>query len=423
MEQFLLIAIIAAFIIGFGSVSGRLQKTVITAPMAFALFGLLISVDVLGLIEMGIGGEFLNIIAELTLILILFTDASRIDLKLLRREHDIPLRLLAIGLPLTMIGGALLAAVMLNFVNIWEGAILAVMLAPTDAALGQAVVSSPGVPVRIRQALNVESGLNDGIALPFLLFFIAAAGAAERPDIAYWIRFGAGQIILGPIVGAAVGYFGGKLIARAEQQEWVAESFQRLVALGLALLAFALAELIGGNGFIAAFCAGLVLGNLFQQVCGRLHSFAEAEGQLLMLLTFLIYGSVMLLPALQNITWTIALYAILSLTVVRLVPVAISLIGMRLQLETIAFLGWFGPRGIASIIYGLIVLEEEALSGREAINTVMVITVFFSIIAHGLTANPWARRYGSRAESMKDDEPHLPELKPVTEMPVRVRET
>lgn len=419
MEAHLTIAAIALFILAFAVVSGRLQTTVITPPMAFVLFGLLISRHGLGLVGGDIDNEVVNFIAELTLVLILFTDASRINLKLLRKEHNIPLRLLAVGLPLTMLAGALLAAVMFEFVNFWQAVILAIILVPTDAALGQAVISSPKVPVRIRQALNIESGLNDGIALPILLFFVAVAGAAEQPDYSYWFRFGAGQLILGPVAGVAVGYFGGRLVAWSEDKGWTAETFQKLSALGLSLLAFAGAELIGGNGFIAAFCAGLILGNFFPKVCQRLYAFAEAEGQLFTLTTFTIFGAVMVFPALANFNWTIALYALLSLTLVRMIPAAISLIGLRLQPLTITFLGWFGPRGVASIIYGLIILEESALQGRELIFTVMSITVFFSIFAHGFTAVPAANQYGAHAESMQD-EPDMPELLPVPEMPVRL---
>ena len=413
-------ALVALFILGFGVISGRIQKTVITPPMVFVAFGLLISNRVLGLVEPEIENEFINTVAELTLILILFTDASRIDLKLLRREHDIPIRLLAIGLPLTMLLGAILAALFFDFMNFWEAMVLAIILAPTDAALGQAVVSSPRVPVRIRQALNVESGLNDGIALPFLLFFISLAGAAEETaSTGFWLTFAAGQIILGPIVGIIVGYFGGQLVGWAERKEWMAESFQKLVALGLSLLAFALAEIIGGNGFIAAFCAGLTLGNAFRQVCGRLYEFAEAEGQLLTLVTFMIYGAVMVLPAFDQISWSIILYALLSLTIVRIAPVALSLIGLHLHVDTLLFLGWFGPRGIASILYGLLILEEVALNGRAEIFTIMIITVLMSIFVHGLTAWPGANWYGARTEAMQD-QPDMPELMSVTEMPVRL---
>jgi NhaP-type Na+/H+ or K+/H+ antiporter len=309
---------------------------------------------------------------------------------------------------------------MFEFVNIWEAAVLAIILAPTDAALGQAVVSSRRVPVRIRQSLNVESGLNDGIALPILLFFISLASAVEGTEYSYWLQFAAMQIVLGPIVGVAAGYVGGRLVTWAERPGWMAEAFQKLAALGIALLAFALAELIGGNGFIAAFVAGMTLGNLFPKACGRLYEFAEAEGQLLTLLAFMIYGAVMVLPAFAQLSWSILGYALLSLTLIRLIPVAISLVGMHFQLSTILFLGWFGPRGIASILYGLIVLEEGALKGRFEIFTIMTISVFLSVLAHGLTAVPATKAYGAQAEWMKD-EPDMPEMKPVTEMPPRLR--
>jgi NhaP-type Na+/H+ or K+/H+ antiporter len=418
MEETLLIALIAAFILGFGAVSRRIQTTVITAPMVFVVFGLLISEPILGLVHGELETEFVSIIAELTLVIILFTDASRIDLKRLRLQHNIPIRLLGIGLPLTMLAGTLVAMAMFDVPNIWTAAIIAIILAPTDAALGQAVVSSPKVPVRIRQALNIESGLNDGIALPFLLFFVTLAGAAEGPDPAYWLRFGAGQIILGPIVGLGVGFIGGKLVTWSEDKAWMADAFQKLAAIGISLLAFGLAELIGGNGFLAAFCAGMILGNFFPRACRRLYEFAEAEGQLLTLATFTIYGALMVFPAFEHITFAIVLYAVLSLTIIRMIPVAISLVGLKLQTRTITFLGWFGPRGIASIIYGFIILEEEGLQGQDIIFTIMVITVFFSVFAHGLTAVPAAKRYGAHAESMEDED--MPEMMPVDEMPVRL---
>jgi len=420
MEEHLVIVVVAAFILGFALISGRLKTTVITPPMIFVTFGLLIGPSLFGVVDAEIESDVINFIAELTLILILFTDASRIDLKLLRLEHDIPIRLLVIGLPLTMVAGALVGAILFDALTFWEAVLLAIILAPTDAALGQAVVSSPQVPVRIRQALNVESGLNDGIALPVLLFFIAVAISAENIGQGYWLQFAAAQIILGPIVGVAVAYVGGRLVKWSEDRGWVDEAFQKLVALGLALLAFALAELVGGNGFIAAFCAGITLGNLFGNVCSRLYEFIEAEGQLLALITFMIYGSVMVMPALEQISWPVLLYAVLSLTIVRLGPVALSLTGMGLRPETILFLGWFGPRGIASIIYGLILVEEEALPGREILFNVMVVTVLLSIFAHGLTAVPAANAYGAHAESMKE-KPDVPEMNQVGQMPVRVR--
>jgi NhaP-type Na+/H+ or K+/H+ antiporter len=413
-------AVIALFILTFGLVSGRIQKTIISPPMVFVLFGLLVSKRVLGLIEVGAENEFIQTLAELTLVLVLFTDASRINLRLLRREHDLPIRLLSIGLPLTIISGALLAGLIFNVLTLWEAFVLGVILAPTDAALGQAVVSLPKVPVRIRQALNVESGLNDGIALPFLLLFLSLAGAAQQTQpAAYWVRFALMQLLLGPLVGIVVGYFGGKLVVRGTQSGWITHSFQDLSALGLSVLAFALAELVGGNGFIAAFSAGLIMGNTSRSICTCLFEFGEAQGQLLTLLTLMIYGAVMVLPALDHINALVVLYGILSLTVVRVLPVAISLIGVRLQWDSVLFLGWFGPRGIASILYGLLLLEKVNISGREEIFSITITTVLMSVFMHGLSALPGANWYASRAEKMKE-EPDMPELAPVTEMPVRL---
>ncbi len=412
-------AVIALFIVMFGLVSGRVQKTIVSPPMIFVLFGLLLSNRVLGLIEVSAENEFIHTLAELTLVLVLFTDASRIDLGVLRREHNFPIRLISIGMPLTMVTGALLAALIFKTLTLWEAFVLGVILAPTDAALGQAVIGLPKVPVRIRQTLNIESGLNDGIALPFLLFFLSIAGAANQTEPAgYWVRFVLMQILLGPLVGIVVGYFGGKLVARGTRAGWITHSFQDLSALGLSVLAFALAELVGGNGFIAAFAAGLILGNTSRAICTCLFDFGESEGQLLTLLTLMIYGAVMVLPALDHINGPIVLYSILSLTVVRVLPVAISLIGVRLQWDSVLFLGWFGPRGIASILYGLLVLGKVNIDGREEIFTITITTVLLSVFAHGLTALPGANWYAARTERMKE-EPDMPELASVTEMPVR----
>jgi NhaP-type Na+/H+ or K+/H+ antiporter len=414
-------AVVAFFILTFALVSGRLQKTIISPPMVFVLFGLLVSNRVLGLIETSAQNAFVQTLAEFTLVLVLFTDASRIDLRLLRREHDLPIRLLGIGLPLTIISGALVATLIFNVLNFWEAFVLGVILAPTDAALGQAVVSLPKVPVRIRQALNVESGLNDGIALPFLLLFLSLAGAAEQTQpVPYWVRFSVLQLVLGPVTGIAVGYIGGKLVVRGTRSGWITQPFQSLSVLGLSVLAFSLAQLVGGNGFIAAFSAGLILGNTSRSVCTYLFEFGEAEGQLLTLLTLMLYGAVMVLPALDHINALVVLYGILSLTVVRMLPVAISMIGVHLQWSSVLFLGWFGPRGIASILYGLLLLEKVNIAGREEIFSITITTVLMSVFIHGLTALPGANWYAARAEKM-EEAPDTPELALVSEMPVRLQ--
>ncbi len=411
--------IVAAGILGFALISGRIQRSPITPPMVFVAFGFLVSQGI-GMLELSIESPLIQTLAELTLVLVLFTDASRIDLKLLKRQHDLPIRLLSIGLPLTILLGTVLAAVMLTGLTIWEAAVLAAILAPTDAALGQAVVSLEQIPMRIRQALNVESGLNDGIALPVFLLLLAIAGATEAiAPAGYWIRFAAMQILLGPLVGIAAGYLGAKVLEHGIKAGWITKPFEDLSAIGLSLLAFALAEHVGGNGFIAAFTAGLTLGNTSRLVCEELHEFAEAEGQLLTLLIFMVFGVVMVPFALERFSWTVLLYAIASLTVIRVLPAAVSLLGAKLRLDTVLLLGWFGPRGIATILFALVMLEEANLVGEELMLSVAMTTVLLSVFAHGVTAYPLAMWYSQRVHAMKE-KAEAPEHRAVSELPVRI---
>ncbi len=413
--------IVALSILGFGLISRRIERTVFTAPMIFVGLGFLVSGHGLGWLSLEVGDQVIHTLAELTLVLVLFTDASRIDLSLLRREHDLPVRLLAIGMPLTLVLGAIVATLIFYEWSFWPAALLATILAPTDAALGQAVVSSSVVPVRIRQALNVESGLNDGIALPVVLILLAASCATEHHEtVGYWFRFTAMQVTLGPLVGIAVGFLGAKAVERGVDSGWMSPAFQGLASLGLALLAFAGAESIGGNGFIAAFCAGLTLGNTLRSACERLYEFAEAEGQLLTLLIFMIFGAAMVPDALAHINGRMVLYAALSLTVIRMLPVALSLLGAKLRKESVLFLGWFGPRGLASILFGLLVVEASVLEVRHEILAVVMVTVLMSVIAHGLTAVPGASWYARRASSF-GGESSVEEHMEVAEMPVRIR--
>ena len=418
-------AAIAIFVLSFGLISQRLKKSVLTPPMAYVVFGLLIGSPVLGLIqEAEITNRFIKVLAEITLTIVLFTDASRIQLKLLRQKYNLPLRLLGVGLPVTIILGTISAMLLFSTeLNIWEAAALATVLAPTDAALGQAVVNSSRVPVCIRQALNIESGLNDGICLPILLLFLSLAAESEQVNMAgYWLTFTSQQIIFGTAIGIGVGYFGSKLITKSVQYEWMTVSFEDLSILGLSILAYACAESIGGNGFIATFCAGLTLGSIATKpVLQCLHEFGEAEGQLLTLLSFLLYGAVMILPSFSEATWQMWLYAIFSLTIVRMLGVAVATSGLKLQLDSVLFVGWFGPRGIASIVYGLLIVEKENfLEGSQLIFTVMVITVLISIFAHGLTAFPGANWYANRISAKKDLHNQMSEMMPVEEMPVRL---
>jgi NhaP-type Na+/H+ or K+/H+ antiporter len=409
------IAVVALSVCLFAAFSKKAERSPLTPPMFFLAVGFFLGGEGLGWMHLDIDGGAIHVLAELTLVLVLFIDAARIDLTCLRREESLPARLLGIGMPLTIVVGAAAALAVLPELGWTEALLLAAILAPTDAALGQAVVSNPLVPVRIRQSLNVESGLNDGIALPVVLVLASLAGAREEAgDASYWLRVAALAVTLGPLVGGAVGFVGGRVVDWGTRSGWINDAFQRISGLGVALLAFGAAELVGGNGFIAAFVAGLTLGNTARGVCTCLYEFGEAEGQLLTLLVFLAFGATMLPEALSHATGAAVLYALLSLTVVRMVPVGLALLGTGLRPVSVAFLGWFGPRGLASILFVLLVVEEGRLATGPLLETVVVLTVLASTLLHGLTGYPLARRYGEYSAAMEEtraehaDAPELP---------------
>lgn len=410
------IAVIAIGFLCFSMFSGRIQGTSITPPMLLIGFGFLVGAGGLGVADLHVGHSATHLIAEVTLILVLFTDAARIDLNRVRRDHNLPVRMLTVGLPLVIVTGTVIATQVFPSLSIWEAALLAAILAPTDAALGQSVVSARSVPVRIRQAINIESGLNDGIALPAVLLLAALAGTQHgSTEAGDWIRFGLMQVTLGPLVGVFVGYIGARLLDLAAERNWATMPFQGIGILSLAVLTYAAAEFVGGNGFIAAFVGGMVFGNTVRHPCTFLFEFMETEGQLLVLITFLIFGAAMLPESISHLQPSYFIYALLSLTVIRMLPIAISLIGSGLRLPSHLFLGWFGPRGLASILFVLLILGESEVPHYEALLSITVITVALSALLHGLTAAPFARWYGQMAARMGECE----ENQSVAELPLR----
>ena len=394
MEELLLILGVVTFL--FALVSSRFDNSLITPPMVFTGAGVLIAVLLPNFIEEEFAKESLELVAELTLVIVLFIDASRINLPLLFREHKIPVRLLGTSLPLTVLLGAVVAGFMFGDFSIWEAALLAAILAPTDAALGQAVVSSPIVPVRIRQSLNVESGLNDGIVLPLVMLFAALASvSAEGAEQSNWLVYWLMQVTLGPLVGVVVGFGGGYLLRASTRCNLINENFLRLSGVAVALVAWAGAIQVGGNGFIAAFVAGMAISGFANSIGEPLRDFGEAEGQLFGLATFLLFGMIALVPAIETADASCYIYAALSLTVIRMIPTALSLIGLKLKASTVMFLAWFGPRGLASLLFALLVIGEFNLPHGERILTISVLTVMFSMVAHGISAVPGARLYAA----------------------------
>ena len=390
MHDHPIVVFMALLILGYGLFSKKAENSIITAPMVFVIIGLLVSSFDLELLREGPKANFIKPLMEFTLLLVLFIDGSTIDLKSLKQDKALPMRLLAIGLPLTMVSGAILAILMFPDVNPLVLIMMALILSPTDAALGQAVVTGEQVPHRIRQTINVESGLNDGIGLPPILVCIAllSGSAGQGFDGQYWLGFVAKQFIYGPLIGATIGWAGGKLVELAFKKGMITSVYQMLASVSIAILSFSGAEFFGGNGFIAAFVAGMFLGTHNELLRERMKEFGEAGGQIMILFIFLLFGMILVPISYQLWDWKALMYALLSLTLIRMVPVAISLHKSGLDTKTVLFIGWFGPRGIASVLYLLMAIIQLGMEGHEQIVSIITLTVLLSIFLHGISAVP-----------------------------------
>jgi NhaP-type Na+/H+ or K+/H+ antiporter len=334
-------------------------------------------------------------IAELGLVLLLFADASRTDLRVLRNIRNLPGRLLSTGMLLTILLGALAALVIFRKLSLWEAGILSAVLAPTDAGLGQIIVNSPHVPMKIRQALNVEAGLNDGLSVPFLLFFMALAGVGKDVDNASLPRFLLEQLGYGTLIGVAIGLIGGWLLGLASRRESISVSFEQLGLVTLPLLCVIASKASSASMFIAAFVAGLAVQVGFKQAGEHSIEFTEEWGQLLNLSIFFLFG-ILVGRSFPDFNLAHVVYGVLSLTLVRMLPVAIALIGTKLSRATVLFVGWFGPRGLASIVLGLVFLEHGTHSpGEPTIRLAVMVTVLLSIFVHGLSAIPGINLYAT----------------------------
>jgi NhaP-type Na+/H+ or K+/H+ antiporter len=401
------LALLAAAALAYALASRRLENSVLSAPLFFVAVGVAVGPHALDVVNIEVTQGTAFHVAELALALLLFSDAAAVDLQALRGNASLPGRLLGIGMPATIGLGMAAGAVALTDLDFWEAAIVAAVLAPTDAALGRTVVSSPLVPARIRQGLNVESGLNDGLSVPFLALFIAIAGEETLPAARDWLQFALEQIGLGTLIGLVVGGAGAWVVERASERRLMTQVFEQFAALSLAVLAFVLADEAGGNGFIAAFVGGLAAGRM-GAVCGKhVFAFTEEEGQLLSFAVFFLFG-VASLEFLQDADWRMALYAALSLTLVRMLPVALATAGMGFRASSVLFMGWFGPRGLASIILVLVVADEvPELPGLGAILATVTMTVLASVVLHGLSAPLLSRAYSRRVQRLGSDAPEL----------------
>ncbi|WP_406003137.1 cation:proton antiporter [Streptomyces sp. NBC_00829] len=408
-------AALAAVTGGYALFSRRLASTPVSAPMVFTGLGVLIGPVGLDVLDLGHDAGPVLTLIEAALALLLFTDAMTVRRSDLHTGGFLPLRLLAIGLPLSIGVGWLLAWPLLPGLTLWEFALIGVILAPTDAALGKAACSSPRLPALVRHGLNVESGLNDGLALPFFLLFLAAipgtAASEEGVGGVFWRA-----LVLSTAVGLAFGWLGRRLLTIARARGWVTDEWRQVFVLAVAFCAYAVATALDGSGFIATWMGGFAFGVALRReepfaeepTGERPAELAEYLGGLLGTLSFLVFGAVLLGPTLEHLDWRIVTYGVLSLTVVRMVPVALALAGTGMRLPTVAYVGWFGPRGLASIVFGLLVVEEH-VPGVELLGRVVAVTIGLSVLLHGISAPFLADRYGAWYEAARAAVPDLRE--------------
>jgi sodium/hydrogen antiporter len=410
------IAVVAASALLWSLLSARLERFHISAPMAFVVLGLVSAHGPLALIDVHLHSSTARSLAEVTLALVLFVDASRINVRELKADAALPVRLLGIGLPLTIGLGCIVAAGLYRSTGLWVAALIAAAVAPTDAALGAPVVQDTRVPPRIRRVLNVESGLNDGIATPFVGIFLAGAAASESVQGANGVAAAVVDLLGGACMGIAIGVGGALLLRAAVARGLSAPAFRALAPLALALLAYAGAVQMGANGFVAAFVAGMAFGSLIPSELEPTIAFTDVTGEVLSLLMWFVVGAAMVVPAFQDAQWQDVVFAVLSLTVIRMVPVAIACLGLQLDRQTVAFIGWFGPRGLASVIFALLAVDTLDSPDANRVLAAVTVTVVLSVVAHGITASPFAARYGATVSNLH---PERPERLPSPELPPR----
>lgn len=397
--MYLNIALLAGLILVYAAVAGRLEKTSISGAMVFTGFGFLFGPSVLGLLDLQVSGETIRLLAEMTLAIVLFVDAAHADKDVVKSSFRIVLRLLAISLPLTILAGIGLGLFVFDGLALVEIALLATMLAPTDAALGKPVVSNKSVPVAIRETLNFESGLNDGICVPILLFFlILAKGGAEHGSEISLMTLFLEEVGIGTVVGVATVLVVALIFRYTVPRGWVTETWSRIIIASTAVVCFAAAQSLGGSGLIACFVGGLVIGSSARDHKTELIHAGEVFGEAFSLLTWVIFGAAIVGLILTRLTWETVLYSVLSLTALRMVPVFLSLTGSGLKADDKLFIGWFGPRGLASIVFAVMVANEN-LPGGETIGVTVAFTVLLSVIAHGVTASPLANAYAARKKA------------------------
>lgn len=396
------LAIVAVFAVIYSVVAGRVERSMISGPIVFLLFGLVCGPLVLNFLDVKSGNTELRIIVDFTLALILFIDAANADLKVLRKNMKIPARMLLIGMPLVILLGVIAGRYLFPGMPLFELCILATILAATDAALGKGVITNKAVPERVREGLNAESGLNDGLAVPVLFLFIALAtgSGGEGDSSSFALGLVARELGVGLAVGLGLTLVAVQFANWCQKKEWLSDIWKQVFVVALALACFAIAQSLHGSGYIAAFVGGLLFGHLAKSSTHELVHSAEGIGEILAMTTWILFGALVVGQSWLALTWQVVVYSLLSLTVIRVLPMVLALTRTGENMESKLFLAWFGPRGLASIVFIIIVADYDLPGFTTMVNTVAC-TVTLCVLAHGLTANAWARGFGRRSEALE----------------------
>jgi sodium/hydrogen antiporter len=380
-------AVLALFVFGYSILAARIERSYVSGPMVCMICGAILGPNSLGLLKLNLVADDLRLLGEGALAMILFTDAAKADVMILRRIVFLPERLLLIGLPLTVLLGFAFGWLLFPSVSPIELGLLAAILAPTDAALGKSVIVNPETPKNIREALNVESGLNDGICVPIVVILLSFAIEAElkHDPVVYATLVVLEEVGIGLVVGTFLA------IAAVGAIRWIGSSsisrtWNNVATPALAIACFTLAQALGGSGFIASFVSGLLFGALQSKQYDEPLQGAESLGEALSLITWLAFGSIVVSQLYNYVRPSFFLYAAISLTVARMLPVFLCLLGTSISLIEALFIGWFGPRGLASIVLAIITFDAN-LPDNTVLMATVAWTVVISVVAHGMTAN------------------------------------
>ena len=392
--------VLAVLVLGYAVVSERVNRSFIAPALIFLLLGMGLGPFGLGVLEAGAGTEGYTVLAQLALTMILFNQAAKLRLNRIRVHGPVTLRLLIVGIPLTVLLGALTATLLLPVLPWWEAVCVAAIVAPTEAALIEALLEDRRIPERVRHALSVESGFYDGFALAILLTALALASEhtanTESSNVNWaWFMFSTEFISL--LAGGAVGLIGGLVVAWSRRHEWMSDTWAQLATLALAFVCFQLGERIEASGFVAAFTGGLAFSFITRRRTDEdiPTQVSDAAAQLLELMVFAMFGAFAVIDGWLRADWRVVLFAVLALFAVRIVAVLVSLVRTDLPMSDRWFIGWFGPRGIGTVVLGLLVVNRGEIENTELISTVVVVTVTLSLVLHSLTTAQGIRRLAS----------------------------